>query len=78
MPAIWEVLLPLTAEKATAVDHFHEMMQRDPSGRYVVSLPHKNPVPVIGESMSMALRRYHSNKCSLEQKGTWKKFETAV
>ena len=35
-------------------------------------------MPVLGESRSLAIKRFQSNKRSLEKKGTWPQFEAAV
>ena len=69
---------PYTAEEATAIDHFKETITRDLDGRYVVQLPRKSPVPVQGESRSLAVKRFQSNKHSLEKNGTWPQLEAAV
>ena len=44
----------------------------------MVQLPRKSPVPVLGESRSLAVKRFQANKRSLEKKGTWPQFEAAV
>ena len=69
---------PYTAEEAAAIHYFKETTARDLDGRYVVQLPCKSPVPVLGESRSFAVKRLQSNKRSLEKKGTWPQFEAAV
>ena len=69
---------PLTRDEAYALDHFHDSIQREVDGRYMVKLPRKIPTPTIGESRSVALRRFLSNKKSLMRKGTWEKFEAVV
>ena len=53
-------------------------MKREADGRYVVSLPKKSPTAVLGEFRQVALRRFNTNKRTLECEGTWKTFNTSV
>ena len=69
---------PLTKDQLLAVEHFKDTTYRDPSGRYVISLPRRQPNPELGESRSTALRRYLSNEKSLQRKGKWNAFAEVV
>ena len=44
----------------------------------MVQLPRKSPVPVLGESRSLAVKGFQSNKRSLKKKAAWPQFEAAV
>ena len=68
----------LTADEARAVDHFNSTVQWSPDGCYSVCLPRKQPTPKLGESESVAIKRFSSNHRSLKRKGTWEVFNTAV
>ncbi len=43
-----------TTEETQAMEAFHEGVQRDPDGRYRVTLLRKDPIPELGESREMA------------------------
>jgi len=67
-----------TTDVMHALDHFQGHTQRNPDGRYAVSLPKSTPTPSLEESRKTALRRYKTNKRSLEKRGAWQPFDTAV
>ena len=69
---------PLTQEEALAVDFLHKTVRRNEEERHIVKLPRKAPVPVLGESRSLALKRGMSNQRLLIKKDTWPEFHAAV
>ncbi len=79
----WELEEPpkasnLSPEEQFAVDHFRNNHQRKSDGRYVVSLPKKQPTPNLGCSREQAIRRFIINECSLQRRGTWDEFQAVV
>ena len=68
----------LATEETRAEDHFCSTVTRSEDGRYVVKLPKKEPAPPLGESKVSALRRYYSNKRTLQKNGTWSEFNGVV
>ena len=81
----WEVEEP--TQPATTLTHDEQMVQQHydstttfvPSaGKYMVTLPRKDPAPVLGESRSQALQRFRSNERSLLRKGTWEQFQAVI
>ena len=56
----------ITSKDTEAI--YKEVTSRDPSGRYVISLPKKEPAPLLGESRPVAIRRFVWNERSLEKK----------
>ncbi len=61
----------LRQEDKQALDVFHNTLTRDVQGRFSVSLPRKTPSLSLGESRSIALKRYIQNKRSLIRKDQW-------
>ncbi|XP_063994292.1 uncharacterized protein LOC135171591 [Diachasmimorpha longicaudata] len=49
----------LSKEELQTVEHFKQSFSRDSSGRYTVALPFNGKEKLLGESYSMALKRYH-------------------
>ena len=68
----------LETEERQAVEHFLDTTYRGEDGRYVVQLPRKKSPPVLGESRSLALKRYTQNEKSLRAKNRWEEFSQAV
>ena len=56
-------------EDQSALDQFKASCSRLPDGAYQVSLPRKSSPPVLGESRSLALRRFYVNERSLQNRG---------
>ena len=50
---------PFTADEQEALTHFKDTVQQQPDGRYEVSLPRHSPLPDLGKSRHMALKRYY-------------------
>ena len=48
----------LSLDERTVVEHFHTSHSRDAEGRYIVPLPMKTDVTPLGESRSLAVRRF--------------------
>ena len=67
-----------TEEEKAALQHFTETHDRSPEGRYVVKLPRKETVLAIGSSRDQAVRRFQQNRRTLERKGKWEEFSSAV
>ncbi len=65
-------------EDQSALDQFKVSCSRLPDGAYRVSLPRKSSPPVLGESRSMALRRFYSNERSLQSRGLLEEFHKAM
>ena len=76
----WEVedlalLQPiLSAEEKTVVRHFEETHTRDEVGRFVVPLPFKEHADPLEETITLAVRRFHSLECSLRSNGKFDAF----
>ena len=68
----------LTAEELKALTHFKNTVRRQPDGRYMVSLPRRYPIPDLGKSRQMVLRRYLTNEKSLIKVGQWEAFHMGV
>ncbi|XP_058837501.1 uncharacterized protein LOC131693595 [Topomyia yanbarensis] len=49
---------PLTNDERHAVEHFQTTCVRNTDGRYVVSLPFDDTKPALGDSASVAIRRF--------------------
>ncbi len=68
----------ISSEDELALHHFEVTHEIQPDGRYVVSLPRvKNP-PELGESRSIALRRFVQNERSLQRKEKIKQFNDVI
>ena len=51
--------------------HFRNTHRRDPEGRHVVSLPHREPPLHLGKSMEVVLKWCLSNEKSLKRNQQW-------
>ena len=84
MQRIWLVdevpgdALGCDSDEKKAADCFQDTIYREQDGRYVVQVPQKISPPKLGESMSLALKRYNDNKKALKQKGRWEDFVGAI
>lgn len=67
-----------TSEERLAVEHFISTCQRDPDGRFRVSLPRKPHHLALGSSREMAVKRYLAVERSLKRRGCWDAFKTAL
>ena len=52
-------------EDLQAKEDFQDSHSRLPSGRYVVTLPRRKPAVELGESRSLAMKRFHQNEKTL-------------
>ena len=68
----------MSPEELSAVHQFKDTFRRLPDGSYEVTTPKKTPLPKLGESRSMALKRFHANERSLAQKGQLENFNRAM
>ena len=64
----------LTAEESTVVDHFTKHHTRSPEGRFVVPLPKRLNVPDLGESRTLAVKRFLNLERSLLAKNQFDRF----
>ena len=71
----WETEEPSTGRPSISVDeqsvvtHFQRAHSRNEAGRFIVPLPRKPDVKPLGESRSLAVRRFLSLECTLHSKG---------
>ena len=65
-------------EDQSALDQFKASCSRLPDGAYQVSLPRKSSPPGLGESRSLALRRFYANERSLQNRGLMGEFNNAM
>ncbi|XP_050535103.1 uncharacterized protein LOC126902121 [Daktulosphaira vitifoliae] len=49
-----------SSEERACVEHFERTVKRDHTGKFIVKLPLKNDIEQLGESKSMAMRRFLS------------------
>ena len=68
----------LTSDEQEVVKQFEQNHTRDPSGRFVVPLPMKEGVPPLGESRTMAVRRFKTLERSLRSKFKFEEFAMAL
>ena len=59
------------------VNHFEETFTRDERGRFIVHTPKKNDCPKLGESRTMAMKRFINLERSLKAKEQFQEFEKA-
>jgi len=76
LQAFWELeAVPskrtLTLEEEACESHFQSSHTRDACGRYIVSLPFRNPLPPLGSSRELALQRLKSLERRLERNPHW-------
>ncbi|XP_062708370.1 uncharacterized protein LOC134288239 isoform X1 [Aedes albopictus] len=74
----WEVedvadVVERSSEEEECEEHFKATHRRDASGRYIVELPLKESVSELGDSRSLALRRFHALERKLSQHPDLKK-----
>ena len=67
-----------TAEESTVVDHFMKHHTRSPEGRFVVPLPKQLNVPGLGESRTIAVKRFLNLERSLQAKKQFDRFTEVV
>ena len=60
---------PLSPEEKIVMDHFNHHHQRDDTGRFIVPLPKNPKAKALGESRSLAVRRFMSLERSLRARG---------
>ena len=65
---------PLSADDQAVVEHFHSFYDRDEAGRFIVPLPKKSNVEALGESRSLAVRRFLWLEMSLHSKNKFEEF----
>ena len=70
--------LTLTPDEKYVVEHFKANHLREEDGSFVVPLPRVPDLPQMGESKSMAVRRYLSLERSLKSKGKIKEFHSVM
>ncbi|XP_036347092.1 uncharacterized protein LOC118756434 [Rhagoletis pomonella] len=63
----------LTAEEKLCEAHFSSTVQRAENGRFIVSLPFKQPPSVLGESLTTAKRRFFALERKLAKNSSLKK-----
>lgn len=68
----------LSLEERAVVEHFKEKHSRDESGRFIVPLPIRSNVTPLGESRSVAVKRFESLERSLRAKGRFEEFAVAL
>ena len=68
----------LTQSEKRAVDVFQDTTYRDAEGWYYVQLPKKDPLQELGESRTVALKRFQQNQRSLQRKGQWEAFHKGL
>ena len=64
----------LSDEDCLAIEHFSNTHKRLPSGAYAVALPRRLPTPLLGESRSVAVKRFRQNERSLQRRDQWQAF----
>ena len=65
---------PLSPEEKIVMDHFNHHHQRDDTGRFIVPLPKNPKAKALGESRSLAVRRFMSLERSLRARGRFQQF----
>ena len=68
----------MSPEERTALKHFRDQHQRDPTGRFLVPLPKKHDAAPLGESRTRAVRRFLSLQRSLQAKGQLAEFNSVM
>ena len=80
----WEIEDPtlqqpvLSAEEKMVVRHFKESHERDDTGRFIVPLPMKENADLLGETRSLAVRRFSSLERSLRSNGKFDAFAEVI
>ena len=65
-------------EDQSALEQFKASCSHLPDGANQVSLPRKSSPPVLGESRSLALRRFYANERSLQNRGLLVEFSNVM
>ena len=68
----------LSLDERTMVEHFHSSHSRDHNGRYIVPLLMKTDVTPLGESRSLAVRRFKALERLLRAKSQYDEFTVAM
>ena len=68
----------LSPEEKFVVQHFDENHCRTPNGRFIVPLPKKPHAPPLGESRTLAVRRFLCLERSLRAKGEFDAVESVI
>ena len=68
----------LSLPEQSAEDQFNDSVIRLSDGRFSVSLPYVDPKPELGESRSVALKRFTQNERSLRRRGQWEAFSDVL
>ena len=68
----------LSMEERAVVNHFEATYARHESGRFIVHLPKKDDCPRLGESRTMAIKRFINLERSLKAKGQFQEFAKAM
>ena len=68
----------LSLEEKAVVHHFEREHTQDTSGRFVVPLPMKTDVTLLGESRSQAVRRFLNLEKSQRSKQQFEEFAEAI
>ncbi len=66
-----------SSDEEVALHHFRDTHQVLSDGRFSVALPRKSPMPILGESKSLAMRRFRQNE-SLAMKATLETFQSVL
>ena len=67
-----------STEERNVLEHFKKNHSRDETGRFVVPLPRRPNVTPLGESRSIAFKRFRAVERSLESSGRSRDFASAV
>ncbi len=68
----------LSVDERTVTTHFQKAHRRDEAGRFIVPLPRKIDVKPLGESRSLAVRRFLSLERSLQFKNKFQELSDVV
>lgn len=68
----------MSLEERSVVDHFNRTHSRDPEGRFIVPLPKKPNAAPLGESRSLATRRFLSLERSLRARNQFEDLRDVV
>ena len=68
----------LSSEEQTVVTHFERNHSKDEAGRFIVPLPIKNDMTLLGEPRSMAVKWFKALECSLRVRSQSKELTDAV
>ena len=60
------------------MSHFEVTFSRDELGRFILHLPKKNACPRLGESRTMAIKRFIGLERSLKAKGQFEEFAKEI